>query len=222
MRVRGRQQQQQQRVQLPGLSSCAGGHGPSGRRTSVGARRAAALPAAIAFSAAPRARGAHPPTHALAAEVEKAFGIRCAVLNDFEAVGYGVPVLTDNDLILLNDVPAEDKVGGCSPGVGAEVHVSCPGVRSPGWRCASAWLQRRRRPPAARLLERLAAAARLLARCRPSSHRTHTSHLTPHASHTRPPPAAGPQGGAGAGHGAGRGAAVLGRGHRQLQGACLG
>lgn len=45
------------------------------------------------------------------AEVESKFGIRAEVLNDFEAVGYGVPVLTDNDLVVLNDVPAEDKVG---------------------------------------------------------------------------------------------------------------
>lgn len=44
-----------------------------------------------------------------AAEVEAQFGIRSTVLNDFEAVGYGVPVLTDNDLVVLNDVPAEDK-----------------------------------------------------------------------------------------------------------------
>lgn len=43
------------------------------------------------------------------AEVEKEFGIRCTVLNDFEAVGYGVPVLTDGDLIVLHDVPAVDK-----------------------------------------------------------------------------------------------------------------
>ena len=46
-----------------------------------------------------------------AAEVHQQFGIRSTVLNDFEAVGYGVPVLTDNDLVTLNDVPAEDKVG---------------------------------------------------------------------------------------------------------------
>lgn len=44
------------------------------------------------------------------AEVERDFGIRSTVLNDFEAVGYGVTVLTDNDLVTLNDVPAEDKV----------------------------------------------------------------------------------------------------------------
>ncbi|KAI7839959.1 hypothetical protein COHA_006352, partial [Chlorella ohadii] len=43
------------------------------------------------------------------AEVEKEFGIRCTVLNDFEAVGYGVPVLTDGDLVVLHDVPAVDK-----------------------------------------------------------------------------------------------------------------
>ncbi|PSC71239.1 glucokinase [Micractinium conductrix] len=44
-----------------------------------------------------------------AAEIQKKFDIRCTVLNDFEAIGYGVPVLTDNDLVVLNDVPAEDK-----------------------------------------------------------------------------------------------------------------
>lgn len=33
-----------------------------------------------------------------------------AVINDFEAVGYGIPVLEDKDLLVLNDVPAEDKV----------------------------------------------------------------------------------------------------------------
>lgn len=44
-----------------------------------------------------------------AAEVESEFGIRSTVLNDFEAVGYGVPVLTENDLLVLHDVPAEDK-----------------------------------------------------------------------------------------------------------------
>lgn len=44
-----------------------------------------------------------------AAEVEQQFGIRSTVLNDFEAVGYGVPVLTENDITVLNDVPVEDK-----------------------------------------------------------------------------------------------------------------
>lgn len=44
-----------------------------------------------------------------AAEVQQHFGIRSTVLNDFEAVGYGVPVLTENDLVCLHDVPAEDK-----------------------------------------------------------------------------------------------------------------
>ena len=33
-----------------------------------------------------------------------------AVLNDFEACGYGVPALQPEDLFVLNDVPARPKV----------------------------------------------------------------------------------------------------------------
>lgn len=33
-----------------------------------------------------------------------------AVINDFEALGYGIPLLEDDDLLVLNDVPAVDKV----------------------------------------------------------------------------------------------------------------
>lgn len=33
-----------------------------------------------------------------------------AVLNDFEACGYGVPALQPEDLLVLNDVPAREKV----------------------------------------------------------------------------------------------------------------
>ncbi len=35
---------------------------------------------------------------------------RMAVLNDFEACGYGVPALQPEDLLVLNDVPARRKV----------------------------------------------------------------------------------------------------------------
>lgn len=38
-----------------------------------------------------------------------------AVLNDFEACGYGVPALEPEDLFVLNDVPARAKVTGSSP-----------------------------------------------------------------------------------------------------------
>lgn len=44
-----------------------------------------------------------------AQEVNKSFGIHSRVLNDFEAVGYGVPALSQHDILVLNDVPAEDK-----------------------------------------------------------------------------------------------------------------
>lgn len=42
-------------------------------------------------------------------DIEKEFGWRVAVINDFEALGYGVPVLDPEDVLVLNDVPAEDK-----------------------------------------------------------------------------------------------------------------
>lgn len=32
-----------------------------------------------------------------------------AVVNDFEALGYGIPLLDPSDLVALNDVPAQDK-----------------------------------------------------------------------------------------------------------------
>ena len=35
---------------------------------------------------------------------------RMAVLNDFEACGYGVPALQPEDLLVLNNVPAREKV----------------------------------------------------------------------------------------------------------------
>lgn len=35
---------------------------------------------------------------------------RVAVLNDFEACGYGVPVLKESDVLVLNDVPARQQV----------------------------------------------------------------------------------------------------------------
>lgn len=46
-----------------------------------------------------------------AIEVQSKFNIRSEVLNDFEAVGYGIPTLTSKDILVLNDVPKEDKVG---------------------------------------------------------------------------------------------------------------
>lgn len=44
-----------------------------------------------------------------AEEIDKRFGLASRVLNDFEAVGYGVPALSEHDILVLNDVPAEDK-----------------------------------------------------------------------------------------------------------------
>lgn len=44
-----------------------------------------------------------------AGEVQREFGFRAAVLNDFEAVGYGVPELTESDLVTLHAAPAQPK-----------------------------------------------------------------------------------------------------------------
>jgi len=33
------------------------------------------------------------------------------VLNDFEAIGYGVPVVPEADLVVLHDAPVSPKVG---------------------------------------------------------------------------------------------------------------
>lgn len=44
-----------------------------------------------------------------AGEVQQEFGFRAAVLNDFEAIGYGVPELTEDDLFTLHDVPPHPK-----------------------------------------------------------------------------------------------------------------
>ncbi|KAK9817143.1 hypothetical protein WJX72_010262 [[Myrmecia] bisecta] len=37
------------------------------------------------------------------------YGIRMAVLNDFEAAGYGIPALKPEDVVVLNEVPVMDK-----------------------------------------------------------------------------------------------------------------
>lgn len=34
------------------------------------------------------------------------YGLRVAVLNDFEAAGYGITVISQNDYVVLNNVPA--------------------------------------------------------------------------------------------------------------------
>jgi glucokinase len=38
-------------------------------------------------------------------KLQQALGIPVAVLNDFEAVGYGIPALGAQDLLVLNDAP---------------------------------------------------------------------------------------------------------------------
>jgi glucokinase len=38
-------------------------------------------------------------------QLQQQFKFRVAVLNDFEAVGYGIPALESSDLVALNDVP---------------------------------------------------------------------------------------------------------------------
>lgn len=56
-------------------------------------------------------------------QLQQQFKFQTAVLNDFEAVGYGIPALDSKDLVVLNDVaplPRAPKV------------VMGPGVLCPG------------------------------------------------------------------------------------------
>ena len=41
---------------------------------------------------------------------QQAFVLRVSLVNDFEALGYGIPLLDPSDLVVLNDKPVEDKV----------------------------------------------------------------------------------------------------------------
>uniref|UniRef100_A0A383V9T5 Glucokinase n=1 Tax=Tetradesmus obliquus TaxID=3088 RepID=A0A383V9T5_TETOB len=56
-------------------------------------------------------------------QLQQQFKFRVAVLNDFEAVGYGIPALAASDLVALNDVPmvaeAPKVVMGPGTGLGA-------------------------------------------------------------------------------------------------------
>lgn len=47
------------------------------------------------------------------------------MLNDFEAVGYGVPELTEADLFVLHDVPARPKVRGAARRAAQLGFVTC-------------------------------------------------------------------------------------------------
>ncbi|GMH33489.1 hypothetical protein BSKO_01323 [Bryopsis sp. KO-2023] len=53
-------------------------------------------------------------------EIAEEFRWRVAVINDFEALGYGVPILDEEEVIVLNDVPAEEKapIAVLGPGTG--------------------------------------------------------------------------------------------------------
>jgi len=54
------------------------------------------------------------------AEVESEFGIPCRVLNDFEAIGYGVTSLESHQILTVYDVPREEKgpIAVLGPGTG--------------------------------------------------------------------------------------------------------
>lgn len=56
-------------------------------------------------------------------QLQQQFKFKTAVLNDFEAVGYGIPALDSKDLVALNDVPVVPKapkvVMGPGTGLGA-------------------------------------------------------------------------------------------------------
>ena len=53
-------------------------------------------------------------------EVERDFGLPCRVLNDFEAIGYGVTQLSDDQILKVHDVPRDDRgpIAVLGPGTG--------------------------------------------------------------------------------------------------------
>ncbi len=59
---------------------------------------------------------------------------RTAVLNDFEAVGYGIPALAASDLISLNDVAPIPEVSSAGGGAGGgSLAIACsPPARAAG------------------------------------------------------------------------------------------
>jgi glucokinase len=67
-------------------------------------------------------------------QLSAALGIPVAVLNDFEAVGYGIPALTAADLVVVNDVPvvpeAPKVVMGPGTGLGAAQLMWDGGVKA--------------------------------------------------------------------------------------------
>jgi len=45
--------------------------------------------------------------------IEVEFKLKVTLMNDFEALGYGIPLLDASDLVVLNDVPLKPKVLFC-------------------------------------------------------------------------------------------------------------
>jgi hypothetical protein len=64
-------------------------------------------------------------------QLQQQFKFRVAVLNDFEAVGYGIPAMAGSDLVALNDVPVAAEapkvvMGEWLPQQQSQVSIVCP------------------------------------------------------------------------------------------------
>ena len=128
------------RCKMTNLSWLIDGHDLSRRRGVLCAPgRLAALPPSLLPHVPPKSTGCRKQGHSLTACTQKAAqalpGVvasrwwitvcmrrfllllrllsccRFAVLNDFEAIGYGVPVVPEEDLVVLHDAPVSPKVG---------------------------------------------------------------------------------------------------------------
>jgi glucokinase len=58
-------------------------------------------------------------------QLQQQFGFTTAVLNDFEAVGYGIPALDPKDLVVLNDAPVTPRAPKVVMGPGARACACC-------------------------------------------------------------------------------------------------
>lgn len=58
-------------------------------------------------------------------QLQQQFKFKTAVLNDFEAVGYGIPALESSDLVALNDVELLPQAPKVVMGPGACCALAC-------------------------------------------------------------------------------------------------
>jgi glucokinase len=65
-------------------------------------------------------------------QLQQQFQFKTAVLNDFEAVGYGIPALEPKDLVALNDAPVVPHAPKVVMGPGGDWKLGMGGGRKGG------------------------------------------------------------------------------------------